>query len=351
MKYALAPIYLAVFLAACTMQHRGGPAAATPMPSTAELSSAEATADIAAAKAVELDRARDARVKASVEVAREINQQQPETVATVVVDGELGLAEGELADVTADPAVKAAAAIRAAQAARKDLATVRRDYAQLASKAEQQATAISDARAAAEQARVERDTARAAYTSAVADFVSKAESMRLDYERRIKTAVEEREKGIAAEQAKVLTWIGAGCVGLTVAALAVGWFAGGVLGLRGAAKFAAWTAIGAVCCFGYAQIVVMWWVKWAVLGTLAVGVTVLAIYIYRKHKVGQKQATVSKALRDIAATAKTIVQTLDEVREKATPEVKKVLEEQILPKLSAAMDYIEKQVVKKLRLD
>lgn len=347
----LAPIYLALFLAACTMQHRGGPAAAKPLPSTSELTSAETAADAAAAKAAELDRARDARVKASVEVAREINQQQPEAVATVVVDGELGLAEGELADVTADPAVKAAAAIRAAQAARKDLATVRRDYAQLASKAEQQATAISDARAAAEQARLERDAARASYTAAVSDFAAKAESARLDYEQRIKAAVDEREKSIAAEQAKVLTWIGAGCVGLTVAALAVGWFAGGLLGLRGAAKFAAWTAVGAVCCFGYAQIVVMWWVKWAVLGTLAVGVTMLAIYLYRRHKAGQLQAAVSTALHDTASTAKTIVQTLDEVREKATPEVKKVLEEQILPRLSAAMDYTEKQVVKKLRLD
>lgn len=242
-----------------------------------------------------LDSARDARdskVRASVDTARQANVGNGDGPAKVVVDSELSVAQDLLGE--AKPEDLAAAAERRAlvEAGRADEA--RAAYTQAKRDSAELLAAVGTAKAERDAAVRDRDAAREAERQARVVFAAELERNRVAAERALAAAKSETERQRkefedARRQQIVngLRWLGLAfiVVGVGFAALTKGieW------------QRALWFVAGGVLANGAAVAINHWIFPWLFWGAVAVGVGALAWWVYTEHR-NKTLGTRAKAL-------------------------------------------------------
>jgi hypothetical protein len=308
------------------------------------LGSALSTEDEAIKKASEaaseVERQNDkllSELKSNVVFAREANSGNPEGNPKAVVDGELSIAEGRLSGVEADALELAAARARALLMGQGRTAEARSAYEKAAQRGEQQARELEAARIETAKANQERDDARAATLTAVQEYTQRMEQNRAEFDRRLKAAQDK----VAADQIRALNVAGAVC--LVLFGLGIGF--GGPAGLKMTWPF----AVIALMCFGLAQILGLWWFKWAILTAVLVVLAVVVWWVWNQFKLGTLRENAQTKADSFNSLLQQLIPVLDKAYENAEQSGKDLLDRTVFEPLSKKMDREEKSLIHSLR--
>lgn len=331
MKTRLLFICLTLITSGCVLFHGKQP---DPKPA-APITTANDASVALNAKEAELK----GRVAANIETARKANATQPESAAKNTIEGELALGSNRL-DVKADPAELLAGEQRARAIAEGRTEEARKLYADAAKQANEDAKARAKAEA-------DLRVALAKQASDAEKYAKDLAAMKASYEQQIDSARNE----VMKDQVKWLNRAAAACAAIALGAIGLSLAFGGIAAIRVVAPFALVVGVGALGCFGLAQIVGLWWFKWAVL-TLALGVAAwIAVWTVKHYRQGNlKQEAESKAASYKNALSQ-IVPVLDKAYEDAESSTKTILDNLIFSKLSSLMDKKDKSVVHSIRAD
>lgn len=296
------------------------------------------------------------KLKANVAGARAANQGNPDGAPKAKVEGELGVAEGRLEGVAADP-------VEAAEVARRTLleeqgrsAEARAAYQKATEDAKGQAAEVARAKAEADQARLDRDAARAAEKAALESFQRQLEDNRRanqkaldELEARHRRELDDAHQQVLKDQVAWLNRAAAGCAALAVLSFGLAAAFGGLASLRLVGPFSAILGFAALCCFGLAQVVGQWWFKWAILGVVALALGLAAWWVLRKQREGTLKADLEDKAGSLQGLLRQVVPVLDRAYETADAAGKELLDRTIFQPLSSTMDREEKALVHNLR--
>ena len=318
----------------------------------AATASADGRADEAGRKTGELL----SKLKSNVVSARAANQGNPDGAPRTKVEGELGVAEGRLGEVQADPVELAAAAQRDLLVEQGRAAEARSAYDRAAADARGQAAELARAQQEAAQARLERDAARAQEKAALADFERRLEEnaranqrARDELEARHRRELDEAAQQVLREQVAWLNRAAAGCAALAVLSFGLAAMFGGLASLRLVGPFSAILGLGALVCFGLAQIVGQWWFKWAILAAVLAVLALVAWWVLKKQKEGTLKQKLEGRAASLQGLLTQVVPVLDKAYEGAEQSGKELLDRTIFQPLSSTMNRDEKALVHQLR--
>lgn len=290
------------------------------------------------------------KLKANVSVARTANKENPEGQPRTKVDSELGVAESRLEKVTPDAVEMAEAAKRLLLIEQGKSSEARAAYDRANEDARKQAGELAKLRHEYELAVKDRDTARAAEHAAIAKYEQQMQDNKRELEAQIarmeqkqKDALDAAHNEFMREQARWLNIAGF----VFLAAFGVGIGFGGLPGLKNTFPF----AILAVICFGLAQIVSQPWFKWAVLGSVGVGLSISLWWAYRKHQQGTLAESMSEKSQRLQAVLGQVIPVLDNAYENAESSTKELLRRTVFDTLSKKMDTADKALIHSIRAE
>ena len=340
------------------------------------LAAAGDRADAATANADGRADARDAKtgellskLKANVVSARAANQGNPDAAPRTKVEGELGVAEGRLTNVSPDPAELAAAAQRDLLVEQGRAAEARSAYDRATKDAQGQAAEVARAQQEAAGARLERDTARAQEKAALAGFQAELERNRAANQRALddlraahQKELDDAHQQVLKDQVRWLNWAAAGCSALAVLSFGLAAAFGGLVALRAVAPFSAILGFSGLVAFGLAQVVGAWWFKWSVLGAVLVVLGVVIWWVLKKQKEGTLKADAEEKAARLTSALKTMVPVIDKVYDEGTTEltelsakgmktVRDLLDTLVFQPLGNKMDKDDKAVVHAIRAE
>lgn len=296
------------------------------------------------------------KLKSNVVSARAANQGNPDGAPRTKVEGELGVAEGRLGEVQADPVELAAAAQRDLLVEQGRAAEARAAYDRAAAEARDQAAELARAQEDARAARLERDAARAQEKAALADFERRLEENRLANQRaldalqaRHQRELDEAHQQVLRDQVKWLNRAAAGCAGAAVLSFGLAVAFGGLAAMRLVGPFSAVLGFGALVCFGLAQIVGLWWFKWAILAVVLVALGVCAWWVLKKQHEGTLKQKLEGKASSLQGLLTQVIPVLDKAYENAEASGKELLDRTIFQPLSSTMNREEKALVHNLR--
>lgn len=243
---------------------------------TAPVVAATTKTDAAEEKAEQKNDERDGKLRANIDHAREKNQDNPDGPPKTVVDGDLQVAQGLLADVKPDPIELAARQRDATLVESGKAAEARASY----DKAAGDAVKLAGELAVAKQ---ELDQARAAEKQAVTALLAQAEKNRVATEKLLADQKRAYDEALEKERKAFFVWIGRA---LVVAAI--------ICGLIGA--FSTYTTIQTGDIFKAVVRGVVWatfaaffiacawtinqpWFKWVIIGGAGIIVVTVAVMI------------------------------------------------------------------------
>jgi len=166
---------------------------------------------------------------------------------------------------------------------------------------------------------------------------------------KIKTAQNEANNKVMLAQVSDLNKAAMACAGLLVLVVGAGSIFGGVAGLRMVAPLAVLLLLGALICFGLAQIIALWWFKWAVLFAVCAILGLCAWYVIKHYKMGTLQADTAEKAAKLTGVLTQTIPVLDKAYNDAEGEVKKFMDEHIFTPLNDKMDAKDKAVVHEIR--
>lgn len=298
------------------------------------------------------------KLKSNVVSARAANQGNPEGAPRAKVDGELGVAEGRLEGVQADPVELAAAAQRDLLVEQGRSAEARAAYDRAAREARGQAAELARAQQEAAQARLERDAARAQEKAALADFERRLEENRLanqrardELEARHRRQLDEAAQQVLRDQVAWLNRSAAACAALAVLSFGLAAAFGGLASLRLVGPFSAILGLGALVCFGLAQIVGQWWIKWAILAAVLLVLGLVAWWVLKKQREGTLKQKLEGRAASLQGLLTQVIPVLDKAYEGAEQSGKELLDRTIFEHLSKLMNREEKALIHQLRAE
>lgn len=294
---------------------------------------------VAAEQAAKVQADRDSKLGASAEVIARQNEQSPPSPQKPVIAAEAGLLQ-RILGVAPSPEDRASAAERETLMLSGKLSQASQLYqdaskradelnAQIAAAFAQRDMAMSQLSSAIEGAK--RDLA-AQQAKHDADMVA----LKAEYQKQIEAARNE----VMRQQVAWFNRIGAGCEALGIAAVGLAFFFGGLLALRKVAPVSAFLGVAGLLCFGLAQIIGLPWFKWACLGSVAVVVAWVGVWLYRHYKQGDLKQEADVRLGKVTATLGAVVPVLDQAYENADQTVRDLLDKTIFNRLSDVMKSI-----------
>lgn len=298
---------------------------------------AKRKADEAAAELERQNKKLLSELKSNVVFAREANQSNPIGNPKTVVEGELSIAEGRLSGVEADALELAAARARELLVEQGRTAEARTAYEKAAQKGEQQAKELEAARIETARANQERDDARAATLSAIQEYTKKMEENQVEFDKKLKAAQDK----VAADQIRALNIAGAAC--LVLLGLGVGF--GGPAGLKMTWPF----GVIALMCFGLAQILGLWWFKWAILAAVLIVLAVVGWWVWNQFKLGTLKEKATEKATAFNSLLQQVIPVLDKAYENAEQSGRELLDKTVFEPLSKKMNREEKSLIHTLR--
>ena len=294
---------------------------------------------VAAKQAAQAQAARDSKLGASAEVIARQNEQAPASPQKPVIAAEAGLLQ-RILGVAPSPEDRASAAERETLMLSGKLSQASQLYqdaskradelnAQIAAAFAQRDMAMSQLSSAIEGAKHDLATQQAKHD---ADMVA----LKAEYQKQIEAAHNE----VMRQQVAWFNRIGAGCEALAIAAIGLAFFFGGLLALRKVAPVSAFLSVSGLLCFGLAQIIGLPWFKWACLGSVAIVVAWVGVWLYRHYKQGDLKQEADARLGKVTATLGAVVPVLDQAYENADQTVRDLLDKTIFNRLSDVMKSI-----------
>jgi len=164
-----------------------------------------------------------------------------------------------------------------------------------------------------------------------------------------KKAADEARSQVMREQVAWLNRAAAACGALLILVVGVSSVFSGIGALRAVAPFAALLLIATLACAGLAQIVGLWWFKWAILGSTLAALAVAGWWAYSKYRNGLLREAAEQQAARLTGVAKNVIPVLDRAYEEASQDGRKLLDELIFTPLSGKMDRTEKATVHEIR--
>lgn len=320
---------------------------------------ARTAAEAARIAAADAESKRLAKLKANMEGAQRNNVDNPEGPAKEKTANSLGIGLARLEGVQTDQEEAAAEQARAALIDQGKVVEARKARQEAESSARDQAVEIGELRQKVVEAEQREATAIAARKVAEQKVIDLAESHRIEMDELIKKKDRERDEAVAAAENKVMQdqvmWLnrsGAACIGVAVIiGAACMWFGGGLLGIRKAGQFIGIFAFGGLCCFGLAQIVGLWWFKWAILLAVSGVALWIGIWTWRHAKKNDLAEQAQAKAAQFGSVCTAVVPALDKLYDEAEKPFKDWLDEKLFTPLKGIMDSSTRQAVKDVRYE
>lgn len=271
------------------------------------------------------DNANLSKVRANIQAAKKANDRQAPGKEKDVVNGELSLADNRVSNVTPDK--------EEAQAAEQRAELIYQGKAEEAARLYNVANKVA----------LEEVEKRAKLEQKLQDALEQQEKERKAYLEevdRLKAYAAKLQDAEKSKQALTLRLIGIGFI--AVFGLAVGF--GHIAGLRLGWVFG---VIGLLF-LGVAQVVALWWFKWACFGLVAAVALFCAWWVYQRHR----ENTLAEDLKKKETALKKLVPILDNAYESITDEQKEVkqwVETKVFGALSGVMGEPDKATIHKVR--
>jgi len=189
-------------------------------------------------------------------------------------------------------------------------------------------------------AKTERDEA-AAKLQRVMDSMSK----------RVSDAEDAVKNQVRIEQVATLNEWATYCAGAAILSFGLAWLFGNIAGVRKVAPFSAFFLLGALTCFGLAQIVGLWWFKWAVLGSVAIVLALCAWWVFRQHEAGTLKAAAEAKAAKLKDALNILVPVIDKAYNDAEQKVKDVMDATIFKPLNDLMDGKDKATILEIKAE
>ena len=277
------------------------------------------------------------KVKANVISAKTSNLGNPEGIAKIKVDGELTVAEQRLSGVAVDQVEVAAAATRDLLVEQGKLSEARKAYDKAADEGKEKAKELEQANIDTALAISERDLARSKEIAAKLAY----EAAMVKNQEAFNKQLEDAHNEVMKDQVHTLNLVGAGC--MLLFALGLGF--GGPAGLKMTWPF----GLLGLFAFGLAQIVGLWWFKWAMATILAIIVCVAAWWIWQQYHRGVLHQKMTEKANQLQGVLSEVVPVLDKAYENAESTTKELLDKTIFDPLSKKLDKSDKSLVHVIR--
>jgi len=290
-----------------------------------------------AAAKVQADR--DSKLAASSEVIVRQNEAAPESPQKPVIAAEAGLLQ-RILGVTPSAEDRATAAERETLMLSGKLSQASQLYQDANKRADALNAQIAAANAQREMAFDQLTEAIAGAKRDLAAQQTRHDTDMVALKAKYQSEVDAARNEIMRQQVAWFNRIGAGCEGLAIAAVGLAFFFGGFMALRKVATVSAFLGVAGLLCFGLAQIIGLPWFKWACLGSVAVIVVWVGIWIYRHYQQGDLKQEAETRLGKVTATLSAVVPVLDDAYDNADETVRGLLDKTIFSRLSDVMKSI-----------
>lgn len=274
---------------------------------------AQAAAAVAKAQAE-----RDSKLAASMEVVDRQNKAAPKSPQQIIIEAEITFSLRLLGSVAVSPEDRAAAAERETLFAQGRADEARKLYADASAKADALNSQIAAANAQrdAALARASEEITKAAQALAAQQAQHLADMKAKDaaHKNALDALRNEMNNQVMRDQVAWFNRIGAGCEGAAILIVGLCFAFGGLVALRKFGPIALFLGVAGLLCFGLAQIVGLWWFKWAVLSAVLVAVVWVGVFLYRHYRQGDLKAEVDARAAKIKGVLGDVVGGVEDVR-------------------------------------
>ena len=141
---------------------------------------------------------------------------------------------------------------------------------------------------------------------------------RIELRRGVTRLRREQAPGVRAtsssEGSRRVNRCGAACEAAAILLIGIGFFFGGLATLRQLGPIALFLGFCGLCCFGLAQILGLWWFKWAILAIVVIVAVWVAVWLYRHYKQGNLKAEVDARAAKVTTVLGDVIGGVDSVR-------------------------------------